>query len=126
MSDKSPVIQFVQVEVPITEDDLLSIACGFMPSENNGSGYWANFEIESGEEKVPEEMPWSEAFAKGIITLHVYEREDIHECVLTREKLIAGISVWCKASKRLDFANVDSLEADEILQFAMFGELVYG
>lgn len=69
----------------------------------------------------------------GVLMLHDSENGEIYE--LTREKFLNGFKLWMDhgydrygavAGGTVDPGNIDGPCADEIVQFAIFGELVYG
>lgn len=120
----------VTVTTNISQADILTLVCGFHPSENNGSGYWME-SIES----IPVDgyvndntLAESKEFALGYVTFDIasYEEPDSPKR-LTMDSLLNGLSLWAKKTGRSlnDFGNIDSLDADCILQYALFGEELY-
>ena len=66
--------------------------------------------------------------------LRFYDRESSETWVLNRAKLILGIEMavmkgygwgWFDENGKLDIFNIDANEADTMVQFALFGELVF-
>lgn len=88
---------------------------------------------------------WNEFFARNIVlggsatfVEDCGEGDEPREHVLTAEKLLAGVGKWidhlAQHNSRPAFWrdgeqyewDIDASDADNILQFALFGELVYG
>lgn len=66
--------------------------------------------------------------------LCLYDRESSATWILTRGKLLTGIELafmdgygedWFDESGKLDIFNIDANEADTMVQFALFGEVVF-
>lgn len=66
--------------------------------------------------------------------LRFYDRESSETWVLDRGKLILGIEMavmngygwdWFDGEGKLDIFNIDANEADTMVQFALFGEVVF-
>lgn len=66
--------------------------------------------------------------------LRFYDRESSDTWVLTQGKLICGIErafmqgyglEWFDENGKLDIFNIDANEADTMVQFALFGEVVF-
>lgn len=69
----------------------------------------------------------------GVVRLYDSESDDVYE--LTLEKMLRGIRLWIENEHdvygvmdgdELDCCNVDADVADAMIQYALFGELVYG
>ena len=67
-------------------------------------------------------------------SLRFYDLESDDTWVLTQAKLIHGIELafakgygleWFDESGKLDIYNIDANEADTMVQFALFGEVVF-
>lgn len=67
-------------------------------------------------------------------SLRFYDRESSETWVLDRGKLILGIEMavmnghgwdWFDDEGKLDIFNIDAVEADTMVQFALFGEVVF-
>ena len=70
----------------------------------------------------------------GLLVLHDIEDPD-QTWELTLEKFLKGFKLWIEAGKdvysvvsdgEVDPCNIDAGCADEIVQYALFGELVFG
>lgn len=66
--------------------------------------------------------------------LRFYDRESSATWILTRGKLLTGVELafmdgygedWFDESGKLDIFNIDANEADTMVQFALFGEVVF-
>lgn len=117
------------VERPITEEDVETVIVNCF---EGGSTYWLglNNSTEDWKEK-PKGVPLSTWATKLLLdgkTVNLYDIEDEEETwELTLEKLIKGFSLNAtKRPKDSDLETGDSITTDSILQFALFGELVYG
>lgn len=95
-------------------DDLMDAAL-------KGISYWA------GEAKIPKTDSLdgihytSEALTHGK-TIRIYDAEDEKWYVLTLSKLLKGLSLYTK----VDVDDFDMYDADNVVQLALFGEVIYG
>lgn len=126
-----------ETRLVITEDDVDDIMCSAL---EGGINYWCDTA------KVPEEKRvarWGhEQIARdGELHIHVvepFDQDDTEWYILTKEKFMEGLKRWMKApgteliplphGERLgiDTSQIDGAAADEIIQYALFGEVVYG
>ncbi len=84
-----------------------------------GITYWCDT-IRYDKKPDTEVKAMSEALTKGgIIGIHDGEEDKWHE--LTLEKVLQAI-----ADEQVDFDDYDSLVADNVVQRAIFGEVIYG
>lgn len=58
--------------------------------------------------------------------LTVYDREDDKDYELTMEKLLNGWKKYVEDYNAYDFDKYDGISADCIMQYAIFGEVIYG
>ena len=58
--------------------------------------------------------------------LTVYDREDDKDHELTMEKLLNGWKKYVEDYNAYDFDKYDGISADCIMQYAIFGEVIYG
>ncbi len=97
-----------------------------------GSNYWLGLDNSTDDWK---ERPDGEPFSMWVVkllldgkTVHFYDVEEESETfTLTLEQLLKGFQL--NADKRpfdCDLENGDAITSDCILQYAMFGQLVYG
>lgn len=78
--------------------------------------------------------PWRNDACSGILKLYDSEESKVYE--LTIEKLLAGIKKALEQGyylsdgwfdgQSIDCCQVDAQVADAIVQFALFGEVIYG
>ena len=116
--------------IQITESDIENI---LVSSLEGGSNYWMGLDNSRLEFKdKPKGEPLSTWTTKLIIdgkSVYFYDIEDPEEksLELTLQKLLNGITQ--NAEERPNSANKDdwdACDADCIIQYALFGELVYG
>lgn len=97
-----------------------------------GINYWADTADVIEEKRVAD---WGhEQIARGgVLMIHDFEDDVIHE--LTLEKFLTGFKLWfenggdnCGAvsANEVDCGMIDAGDADCIIQYALFGEVVYG
>ncbi len=136
----------MELEVTVTPEDIDDIVCTALES---GIGYWACLDNSTEEfENAPEEETVSETTSRLLkegktITLIDEEEDEKHE--LTLEKLLAGIKLYLEDKQRpyniladdlnstgyskgtyeLDCYMIDADVADMIVQYAVFGEVVF-
>lgn len=123
--------------VLVTTEDIDDIMVSAL---EGGITYWAN------RAKVPEEKrvaEWGhEQIARdGELHIHVvepFDQDDTEWYILTKEKFMEGLKRWLEVpgteliplphGERLgvDTSQIDGAAADEIIQYALFGEVVYG
>lgn len=112
----------------VTERDVDTIICN---SFEGVTGDWATLKRDEHWNNKPKSIPSSEWATKLILEgkeVTLYDNEDPEETgTLTLEKLIKGIQL--NIDKRpwdADWEEGDAETADCIVQYAMFGDLVYG
>lgn len=127
MSDWPKVVE-VKYDVIVTMqdvDDIMSTALG------GGINYWCKRAEVVGE--YLGEYASDQISRGGTLILHDSEGEDKYE--LTLDKLLKGIQMYVANpnapykivyNSELDTCQVDATVADMIIQFALFGVIVYG
>lgn len=91
-----------EIKIIVTTDDVVNLlAC-----EGGGFDYWAEI-LEVG----------------GKLT--VYDREEDKDHELTLDKLLTGFRLYADSMHGLNMDDFDADVADQILQNAVFGEVVY-
>lgn len=117
----------VRITKEFTDDDLENI---MITALEGGIGYWACLD-NSDWNQQPADMPTSE-YAWKILqdggTLHFLDEEDDGaEYFLDLSSLLDGIGK-CIANKDWDgdMDNIDAIVADMIIQYAIFGSVIYG
>lgn len=120
-------IEVVQ-KVELTEDDVNSIVCGFFESTD-----WAKLDKDNTD--MSKQPLWM--FTSDYITHLLLEGEkvyfyDIEEgadasYVLTLDALIDGVNLNFKNRQHdCDLDNADAITYDCIVQYALFGEIIFG
>lgn len=113
-------------KTPITDETITDIV---ITAIEGGIGYWACLD-NTGDKFNNDELCCSEIVAQilldgGIVWIIDEEDESTHH--LTLDKLLYGISL--NAEHRpfdSDLSNIDSITADCIFQYALFGDVIYG
>lgn len=103
----------------ITEEQIDDI----MDAALKGISYWADkVEVDLPPENWPEGMEYSsQALTHGrILTIHDAEEDKNH--ILIMANFLKGLSLM----DDFDYYNYDMYDADKIIQYAIFGELIYG
>lgn len=118
----------VQRQIVVTKEDVDDIVCCAL---EGGITYWCN-KAEVVEDDYYGEYA-SEQISRGG-SLRLYDREEDETYLLTLEKLLNGIRLACRDGygeewidgENLDCCQIDCEAADTIVQYALFGELVFG
>lgn len=126
---KEKVVGNVVIEKPITEYDVETV---IVTCFEGGSNYWLGLDNDTPEWKdKPIDVPSSIWATKLLLegkTIHFYDIEDENEqWQLTLENLTNGFNL--NAKKRPDDCDLeqgDATTSDCILQYGLFGKLVYG
>lgn len=118
-----------EIHVTLTEQDIDDIMVAAL---EGGINYWCD-EAEVIEEKRVADWGHEQIARGGVLVLHDAESDDTWE--LNLEKFLNGFKLWVEAGRdqynaiedgKLDCCNIDAGCADEIVQYALFGELVFG
>ena len=120
-----------KAEIEITENNIENI---IVTSFEGGSNYWMGLDNSPVEwRNKPQDEPiatWATKLileGKELKLYDIEETEDDEEWVLTLDKLLKGIGLNAKhRSFDADLENMDATTADCIVQYALFGEVVYG
>lgn len=123
----------IHKEIEVTAEDIDDILCG---SLEGGSTYWCD-RVEVIEEYLGEYA--SEQISRGgKLKFHViepFDEDDTEWYELDKEKFLVGLQKWLDDysdvglvlyKNKLDCAEIDAGMADSIVQFALFGEEIYG
>lgn len=122
----------IEIEQKITIDDIENI---IVTSVEGGSNYWMGIDNSTSEwADKPEKMPISQYIVELILagkTVKFYDIEDEddteNDWTLTLDKLLNGFKLNAQQRPEdSDLDNADATTADCIIQYAMFGEVVYG
>jgi hypothetical protein len=126
---KSNVAGTITVEIPLSDDDIFTIMVG---SLEGGSTSWLGLDNNRGAwQDRPKTVPIS-AWATMVLLdgdrLHFYDVEDPEEkWTLTLDKLLNGYKLnHQKRPFDNDLENADAITYDCIMQYALFGKIVYG
>lgn len=123
------VIGKIEVPQEIKETDIENI---IVSSFEGGSNYWMGIDNSKPEFKnKPKDEPLSTWATKIILEggiIQFYDIEDEEETwTLTLDKLLNSIKLNAiNRSFDSDLENMDATTADCIIQYALFGEVVYG
>lgn len=118
-----------EINVTLTEQDIDDIMVAAL---EGGINYWCD-EAEVIEEKRVADWGHEQIARGGVLVLHDAESEDTWE--LNLDKFLNGFKLWIEAGGdqynaiekgEVDCCNIDADCADEIVQYALFGELVFG
>jgi hypothetical protein len=133
--DKSKVIGHIDTRVEITVQDIDDIMCAAL---EGGITYWCYEAYPYGYNdgaKWPEGVDYtSQCLSRGYdIALVDSEEDDEHgvpvQYMLTLSAMIRGIQMFCDIHHKhynIISEDYDSLDADCMVQYALFGKLVYG
>jgi hypothetical protein len=121
----------VQITKSIPYQELEYIVTGAL---EGGINYWAGLDNSLPEwENEPEEIPSSQyAFqllveGKSVKFYDIEKSDDDSDWILTMDKLIKGIQKdFEERPEDIDLDSTDAITYDCIIQYALFGELVYG
>ncbi|MGN0398852.1 MAG: hypothetical protein ACI4EO_01875 [Blautia sp.] len=126
----------MEMEIVVTQEDIDDIMCSAL---EGGINYWCDTA------KVPEEKRvarWGhEQIARdGELHMHLiepFDDDDTEWYILTKERFIGGLEKYLKEPNHgclemdgkhlvIDAGNIDANAADMIVQYALFGEIVFG
>lgn len=110
----------ITIEHELTDEDLNDIVDAMM----HGIHYWATDLEKVKDSKEPQHIEYlSEALTNGWALRFTDTIEDT-PYKLTKEKLLKGIALAVK-NGYAELDNIDSVAADCIVQYALFGEVRY-
>lgn len=119
----------VKSNVTLTQQDIDDIMVSAL---EGGINYWCG-EAEVVEEKRCADWGHEQIARDGVLNLHDAESDKTWE--LTREKFLTGFRLWLEnggdkyhavSGGKVDCCEIDAECADSIVQYALFGEVVYG
>jgi len=126
----------VVVNVMVTDDDIDDIMCAALEW---GINYWADRVNSKG--KYRGKYAYKQISRGGEILIHIEDACDESDSgwrTLTKEKFLKGLKKWIATSGNklevlpngnylgIDISNIDAETADIIIQYALFGENVFG
>ena len=129
----------IQIDVKIDDQFFEDI---IVTALEGGSNYWiGHVIIKHPDENKPKDTPnsiWAaDALNKGGV-VKFYPDDEEKSYSLTKESLIYGLKHWINNNpsgfelynkddyNNIDAGDIDADDADAILQYALFGEVVYG
>lgn len=119
----------VTIEVALTEEQVSDIMVGAI---EGGVNYWASIRRDSEWDSKPSDEPASMWATHLLLTgkqVQFYDYEDPTEEIdpLTLEKLVEGYAKQVAENPiDADLEQADANTYDNIIQYALFGQLVYG
>lgn len=129
MSEKKFTVR-AEIEVSLTQQDIDDIMVAAL---EGGINYWV-CEAEVVEEKRRGDWGHEQIARGGALILHDAESSDKWE--LNLEKFLNGVKLWIQNGDdeyhalqkdgTLDVCKIDAGMADMIVQYALFGEVVFG
>lgn len=127
MTDKEKTFKVrPAIEVELTRQDIDDIMCAAL---EGGICYWCRKAEVVGD--YLGEYAHEQIARGGVLMLHDAESANAWE--LNREKFLNGVKLYfeqgchvCVEENRIDTCDVDGNDADCIIQFALFGEVVFG
>ena len=117
-----------KVEIKITDEDIDDIMCAAL---EGGVNYWCYRVDVVGGNYLGE---WAhEQISRGG-RLRFFDSESDDTWILTKNKFLKGIKLWVENGYAkeamydggLDTGMIDAIGADLIVQFALFGEVIFG
>lgn len=124
-----PISLLIQMTVELKQEDVDDIMVGAL---EGGINYWC-YRAEVVEDCYYGEFA-SEQISRGG-SLRLYDSECDKVYALDLEKFVRGFKMWVKngydnhgaiIGGEVECGNIDAEDADQIVQFAIFGEVVYG
>lgn len=118
----------IKMNVKLTEEDIDDIMCAAL---EGGISYWCR-KAEVVGDYLGDYA--SEQISRGG-TLKLYDLEDDEIYELTLEKLLHGFELWviggydtyeAVCNGEVDTMEIDAEKADQIVQLALFDEIIYG
>lgn len=121
----------VEMEIVVTQEDIDDIMCGAL---EGGINYWCDEASVIGD--YLGEYGSEQISRGGQLKLYDFEEGKYH--VLTKEKFMEGLKLYFQkptscnileqidGKLRLDCCNADALVCDAIIQYALFGDVIYG
>jgi hypothetical protein len=123
----------ITIQQSFTKNDLLNIITTGL---EGGISYWAclNNDTPEFDKFDKSNMPLSEKVAEilwrgGSVELFDtdYNYDDADKWELTLDKVVNGIIKFMETdSKKFQLDDLDALDCDKIIQYGLFGELVFG
>lgn len=126
MSEKEFTVR-PEIEVNMTQQDIDDIMVSAL---EGGINYWCR-EAEVVEDKRCGDWGHEQIARGGVLILH--DAESSGKWELTLEKFLNGVKLYFEQGchiqvedNRIDTGDMDANDADCIVQFALFGEVIFG
>lgn len=123
-----------EIEISLTEEDIDDIMASAL---EGGICYWADRAVVAGE--YLGEFASDQISRGGMLKIHLeepYDNDETEWYELTRDKFINGFKLWLESggdaygavmcNGTVDTCQIDGICADCIVQYALFGEVVFG
>jgi hypothetical protein len=116
----------ITLKIELTPQDINDILCTAI---EGGINYWcSHYDTNCILADIKTQYTYEIVAHGGYITL--YDDYDLDGLQLTKTKLMQGIQQWIdsqtfKPGDAFDIGNIDAGDADCIVQYALFGRLVY-
>lgn len=109
----------IKLNLIVTDEDIdNTLDTGF----HAGIAYWC--ELLDYRDELPEgATAISEVVSRGQSVYLTDDESVVHE--LNKEKVLKGFELWATENKTIDLSDIDSVQADSIIQYALFGKQVY-
>ncbi len=129
--DEKKTIFSINFNVVVLDEDIDDIMCSAL---EGGINYWCDMVDVDGE--YLGEYASEQISKDGVLILH--DAEEDREYILTRGNFLMGLEAYLKRQNTCDFVEcvnhelrintsyIDASMADSIIQYAIFGEEVYG
>lgn len=126
-----------EIQIKLTAEDIEDIMVGAL---EGGIGYWACLD-NTGDayENAPEDEPVSITCSRLLLGGETIRFEDVDEeaeYFLDLPSFLDGFKKWVErggdwygavsADGKVDVCNIDADRADAIIQYAIFGDVIYG
>lgn len=126
-----------EIKIKLTDEDIEDIMVGAL---EGGIGYWSVLD-NTGEayESAPVDEPVSITCAKQLLSGETIRFEDVDgdaEYFLDLHSFLDGFKKWVEtggdwygavsADGKVDVCNIDADRADAIIQYAIFGDVIFG
>ena len=116
-----------EIEIKLTQEDIDDIMCASL--EGGVTTYWCSEAEVVGEYRG--EYAHEQISRGGSLLMHDSEEDVAY--VLDLEKFLKGVKLWIEkgyctaiAGGVLDTCDIDAADADNIVQLALFGDVIFG
>lgn len=134
MSDMSEIIKTILVPINVTKQTVEDILVTAFDGSYGGAWYWIDKYVKYDNlGNRTEASTWDNILAGGIS--EIKPEDDSVTRVMNLEKFLIGLEMWLTKhgtdrslveEDTIDPGQIDAGDADNIVQYAIFGELIYG